>query len=282
MKMPTETERRAGASKLGMAMVKRTHLGVMVVAWAAWGAVLCGAQSAPVPNPAPCTVAPQPEPCGTKPAGSAKPDAIEKFPFPGEASDKPAGPPSLSGVPEAPDASATPSSPAPAGKKEFPFPGDVSKPDASANGSSSSSSSSSGDDAPLIDPGATPDASSGSTPALKDKGSEGSNATPGRHILHRVNPVGTKLLTPDEREAEDLSIAHFYTQTGDLQGAYLRSKDAVKIAPDDPDAHFALAEAALKLNKKDEAIAEYEACLKLDPSDKEVKASHKALARLKP
>ena len=117
---------------------------------------------------------------------------------------------------------------------------------------------------------------------MKDTGSEGSQTPPGRHLLHRVNPIGTKLLTPDEREAEDLDIAHFYTQTGDLQGAYLRSQDAVKTAPDDPDAHFALAEIALKLNKKDEAIAEYTACLKLGPDDKEAKAARKELARLKP
>jgi Tfp pilus assembly protein PilF len=114
---------------------------------------------------------------------------------------------------------------------------------------------------------------------LKDTGSEG---TSGRHLLHRVNPVGTKLQTPDEREAEDLSVAKYYTQTGDLQGAYLRGQDAVKTAPDDPDAHFALAEAALKLNKRDEAMAEYNACLKLDPVDKEAKQARKALASLKP
>ena len=94
--------------------------------------------------------------------------------------------------------------------------------------------------------------------------------------------MATKLQSPEEREAEDLSIAHFYTQSGDLQGAYLRSKDAVNTIPDDPDAHFALAEAALKLNKRDEAIAEYNACLKLDPGDKEAKAARKALARLTP
>jgi tetratricopeptide (TPR) repeat protein len=140
--------------------------------------------------------------------------------------------------------------------------------------SSSSSSSGSDEDAAPADPGAAPD--------LKDKGSEGAPATPGRHILHRVNPVATKLQSSDEREQEDLDVAHYYTQTGDLQGAYLRSQDAVKTAPDDPDAHFALAEIALKLNKKDEAIAEYNACIKLDPTEKEMKDSRKALARLKP
>ena len=67
---------------------------------------------------------------------------------------------------------------------------------------------------------------------------------------------------------------------GDLAGAYLRGKDAVKIMPDDPEAHFVLAEIASKLNKRDEAIAEYNACLKLDPDEKQAKDSRKALTRL--
>ena len=105
---------------------------------------------------------------------------------------------------------------------------------------------------------------------------------PGRHILHRVNPIGTKLQSADERENEDLDVAHFYIGNGDLQGAYLRAQDAVKTVPDDPGAHFLLADVALKLNKRDEAIAEYNACLKLDPIPKQAKDAHKALARLKP
>ena len=56
----------------------------------------------------------------------------------------------------------------------------------------------------------------------------------------------------------------------------------MKTAPDDPDAHFALAEIAQKLEKRDEAITEYNACLKLDPPEKEAKDARKALARLKP
>ena len=257
----------------------RIHLGWMTIAgtWLAFSAAVCVAQTAPASNPAPCTVAPQPEPCGTKPATSAKPDAAQKFPFPGEPSTPPAAPPSIGGVPDAPDA---PSTAAPAAKgdatKKFPFPGEPGKPDLDSSGSSSSSSST--DDAAPIDPSAAADTNVPADPGLKDKGSEGT--TSGRHILHRVNPVGTKLQTPDERVAEDLDVAHFYTQTGDLEGAYLRSKDAVKTEPDDPDAHFALAEIAAKLNKADEAIAEYNACLKLDASDKQIKESRKALARL--
>ena len=190
--------------------------------------------------------------------------------------------PNLSGVPDAPDTSGASS--APLGKqdasKAFPFPGEA-KPGSDANqpGTSSSSSSSSGDDATPTDAGATP---AGGAPGLDDKGSEGSAATPGRHLLHRVNPVGTKLQSADEREAEDLDVAHTYIGMGDLQGAYMRTQDAVKTSPDDPDAHFALAEVAAKLEKRDEAINEYNACLKLDPPEKEAKDARKALERLKP
>jgi tetratricopeptide (TPR) repeat protein len=284
-----------------MAMRKHPGVTAVAVAWALWGAVACLAQNAPAADPqsppaadpqspsavgpAPCSVAPQPEPCGSKPGASAKPNTAEKFPFPGEvigaSSSAPAvgaATPNLSGVPDAPDTSGTPS--APLGKqdasKAFPFPGDVSKPGSGTNepGTSSSSSSNSDDDA-------TP-AGAGATPALQDKGSEGSAATPGRHLLHRVNPVGTKLESADEREAEDLDVAHTYLGVGNLQGAYMRTQDAVKTAPDDPDAHFALAEIAQKLEKRDEAITEYNTCLKLDPPEKEAKDARKALERLKP
>lgn len=251
----------------------------VVLIGVAWSALTCAAQDKPTAGPAPCSVTPQPDPCGTTPAPAGKPGAMQKFPFPGEAGSSPspggdsAGP-SLNGVPDAPEAPESP-----AAKKDFPFPGDASKPDATATpgaGNSSSSSSSSGD-APTMDADGNP-----ITPALQDKGTEGQAPVPGRHILHRVNPIGTKLQTVDERETEDLDIAHFYISTGDLHGAYLRSQDAVKTAPDDPDAHFLLAETALKLNKKDEAIAEYNACLKLDPPAKQAKEARKALARLKP
>jgi len=178
----------------------------------------------------------------------------------------------LNGVPDSPAVGSGPATKKSAAT-DFPFP-EEDKPNA---GTSSSSSSSSSDATP-----ADPTSTSGGSPGLKDEGSEGAAATPGRHILHRVNPVGTKLQSTDEREQEDLDVAHFYVQQGDLQGAYLRSQDAVKVAPDDSDAHFALAEIALKLNKKDEAIAEYTACLKYDPSPKETREARKALARLKP
>lgn len=221
---------------------------------------------------------------------TGKPNATEQFPFPGEESGSSIpltqGPsePNLRGTVQPSEAAGRAS-----GKtaEAFPFPGEE-EPHAVASGSttagggtgaggtssSSSSSSSSGDDVSAAGQDGSADGA-----GLQDKGSEG---TTGRHLLHRVNPVGTKLQTADEREAEDLSVAKFYTDSGDLQGAYLRSQDAVKTAPDDPDAHFALAEAAGRLNKREEAIAEYKACLKLDPVDKEGKEARKALERLKP
>ena len=277
----------------------RRHPGLALIAgaWVTWAAVACCAQSTPsaspapsrASSPAPCSVAPQPVPCGTTPA-AGKQSASEQFPFPDEAAGSGgsltpyAAPAKQSDVPQAPTASGADSGAAKTAA-QFPFPEDQSKGTASgsagtsgagSSSSSSSSSSSTGDDAADADakPAGPPDAS-----GLQDKGSD---ETSGTHILHRVNPVGTKLQSSDEREAEDLSVAKFYTDTGNLQGAYLRSQDAVKIAPDDPDAHFALAEAALSLKKRDEAIAEYNACLKLDPADKEAKAAHKALERLKP
>jgi tetratricopeptide (TPR) repeat protein len=209
------------------------------------------------------------------PTPANKPAAAQKFPFPGDVSGANSTSPSLSGVPDAPEA------PAAAGAtKQFPFPGDSASPAAAtpaSSGSSSSSSSSSSADAPTIDADGNP-----VSPPLADKGSEGATATPGRHILHRVNPVGTKLQSNGERESEDLDVAHFYVDSGDIKGAYMRSQDAVKLAPDDPDAHFMLAEMALKLNKRDEAVAEYSACLKLDPTAKQAKEARKALDRLKP
>ena len=240
-------------------------------------------QTTPGNSPAPCSVVPQPAPCGSKPADSKT--TTDKFPFPGESSPPPqpgAATPSLSGVPQATDPPQAPLNPGVPANKKFPFPGEsgaAAKPGGTPGSSSSSSSSSSADgDANPADAASAPDTSG--APELKDSGSEGQQTLPGRHILHRVNPPGTKLQSPEERAAEDLNVAKFYLDSGNLPAAYTRSQDAVKLLPDDPEAHFTLAEAAAKLNKRDEAIEQYQQCLKLDPIDKQAKAATKALARL--
>lgn len=84
----------------------------------------------------------------------------------------------------------------------------------------------------------------------------------------------------DRREAEDLEVSHYYFTTGDFQASYLRAKDAVKTMPDDPVAHFALGQAAQRLKKNDEAIAEYGTYLKLEPAGEKAKPAMKALNQL--
>jgi Tfp pilus assembly protein PilF len=86
--------------------------------------------------------------------------------------------------------------------------------------------------------------------------------------------------TPESRAAEDLTVADFYQNDGNFKGAYDRAKDAVQNQPDDPYSHFALAEAARKLGKLDEAKSEYALVLKLDPVPKQEKASKMALAEM--
>jgi Tfp pilus assembly protein PilF len=114
-------------------------------------------------------------------------------------------------------------------------------------------------------------------PALKDEGTSGSTKSSRR----RLRPPAQKILSDPEREDEDLTVAKFYMSRGNLQGAYLRARDAVKVQPDDPDGHILLADVAEKMGKKDEAVGEYEAYLKLDPEGEHVKAARGALAKLK-
>jgi tetratricopeptide (TPR) repeat protein len=174
--------------------------------------------------------------------------------------------PEFPGDPGAPATNA-PAANAPAGRPALPaYPGD---PDAgAASSSSSSSSSSAGGDPDSPEPGPGP---------LADAGSSGDNtkAPARRKKLPKVNPE-----TPESRAAEDLTVADFYQKDGNYLGAYTRAKDAVQYQPNDPYAHFALAEAARKLGKKDEAKEQYAEVLKLDPIPKQLKETQRALAEL--
>jgi hypothetical protein len=200
------------------------------------------------------------------PNAAAKPSAAEQFPFPGEAA-----------APEAPKPGA---GKAGVGKvaDQFPYPGETSaSPDAVPEGntpryvpdgasSGDSSSSSSGNPAAADD-----------LDKARDKAAADDAAKPsGRRPLHKVSA-----LSPDERVTEDLDVAKFYSGRGNFQAAYLRSKDATKIMPEDAESHFALAQAAEKLQKKDEAAAEYALYLKLDPAGDKTAAAKRALALLK-
>ncbi len=214
--------------------------------------------AAPCPAPNQTTPAPTADqtakPCPQPAPAARKPSTAEQFPFPGEAS-KPA---------PAPDAPAPATSPSDAAK-EHPFP--TQPPPKFPGDDSSSSSSSSGDD-----PSAAPD----DNPAAKG---DPSNPPEGTSV-HRKLPKVKKVQTDDERVDEDLAVAKFYLGNENYQGAYLRAKDAVSIQPDYSTAHFALAEVLQKMKKKEEAVAEYQTYLKLDPEGEKAKAAKKALAEL--
>jgi tetratricopeptide (TPR) repeat protein len=222
--------------------------------------------SAPAPPAAPCPAqnqsasqTPNPnqnpdqasKPC-SPPAPAAKKSAAQQFPFPGE-------PPKPANPPDSPVPATTPSGAA----AQHPFPTQT-PPKLPGNDSSSSSSSSSDDD-----PAPTP----GDTPTTGGDPPEGTS-------VHRRLPKVKAIKTDDERVDEDLTVARFYMNDENYQGAYLRAKEAVQIQPDYSATHFALAEIAQKMKKKDEAIAEYQAYLKLDPDGEKAKAAKKALADL--
>jgi len=143
-----------------------------------------------------------------------------------------------------------------------------SEPDSSSGSSSSSSSSSSADDP--NSPGNTPSA---------DKPPTGDKSAPPKTGRRRL-PKIEKLQSDEERAEEDLKVSKYYEDAGRLNAAYLRAQDAVKYQPSDPETHFALARVAQKLEKKDEAAAEYNAYLQLAPDGLRIKQAQKALSQL--
>jgi hypothetical protein len=210
-------------------------------------------------------------------AGRSDAPAGQRFPFPGEQSAAPSAD-SASGV----DSSSVPTT------KRFPFPGepasdgkqstapggglqDAGSSGSSESGSSSSSSSSSSDGAGSAEGG-------GVGPLAGDDDEAAKEAAARKSARHKLPAVARQ--SPDEREAEDLKVASFYMDDKNFKGAYLRATDAVSVADDDADAHLALAEAARKLGKLDEAMKHYKKSLTLDPVPKTKKAAEKALKEM--
>jgi hypothetical protein len=223
-----------------------------------------GSSQQPASQPCPPTSQNSPKsksdrPC-TPPPDTKQPSTAEQFPFPGE----PSKPTSSDDSPDAP----APASSKKSAAEEHPFPSDAPPALPGSDASSYSSSSSSSDDSSSsADPDAKPP-----TPATDSP----SDAKPIRKKLPKVE----KIQTPEDRAAEDLTVAKFYEDRGNLNAAYLRTKDAVQAQPDDPYTHFALARMAQKLKKRDEAISEFNAYLKLDPDGLNIKAARKALSEL--
>jgi tetratricopeptide (TPR) repeat protein len=80
--------------------------------------------------------------------------------------------------------------------------------------------------------------------------------------------------------AQDDKVARFYLQNGDFKGAYDRYKEATRVAPEDADAVFGLAESARGLHLTQEATANYTLYLDAFPDGKKSKEARKALAAL--
>ncbi len=235
---------------------------------------LAAAALAQVPAPAaakcPGSSATEGKPCPPPPS------TAQQFPYPGEQPNSPATPerpapanPQAT-TPATPDAPGSTGGTAPSAAKQFPYPGEDPEIGSSSSSSSASSSSASGSGG---DPAAAPGDASNSP--LKDAGSEGENTR------RRKLPKVTKLQSDEDRESEDLDVAKYYLSAGSPMAAYLRSRDAVKLKPTDPEAHFSLAQAAAKLKKHDEAVAEFQQYLQLEPDGQHVKDARKLLADLK-
>jgi len=210
---------------------------------------------------------------GQAPAGgSANP--AKSFPFPADTA-APAAPAGQQS--EAKSGSAGAGAPGGAAASKFPFPGEepgngpLKDAGSSGNtGSSGSSSSSSGP--PERDPTAGPLGDDADTdPAAK--------AAEARRAARAKKGIDFHQTT-DQREAEDLRVAAFYHDDGNFKGMYERASDAVALAEDDAEAHLALAEAARRLGKLDEAMTHYKKCLTLDPVPKTKKAAEKALKEM--
>lgn len=93
------------------------------------------------------------------------------------------------------------------------------------------------------------------------------------------NGAGGVVQDPQLAE-HDVHVGEFYLNREDYQGAYERFKEATQADPTNPDAVFYLAEAARRLNHKNEAIQNYQLYLSALPDGPKAKMARKALHEL--
>ncbi|HSY72379.1 MAG TPA: tetratricopeptide repeat protein [Alloacidobacterium sp.] len=77
--------------------------------------------------------------------------------------------------------------------------------------------------------------------------------------------------------ADDVHVGQFYLNREDYKGAYVRFKEATQADPENPEAVFYLAEAARRMNHKDEATQNYQLYLDALPDGPKAKEARKAL-----
>jgi TolA-binding protein len=83
-----------------------------------------------------------------------------------------------------------------------------------------------------------------------------------------------------ELAAKDIKVGKFYLSTHDYKGAYDRFLEATRVAPEDGDAIYGLAEASRGLHKDKEAATNYLIYLEAFPDGKNSKDARKALGKL--
>lgn len=120
------------------------------------------------------------------------------------------------------------------------------------------------------------------------KGPSGSSSS--RFNLNSLNaPAGSEArisngeggyIHSPQLAAKDVKIGNFYLQTHDYKGAYDRFLEATRVAPEDGNAVFGLAESARGLSRVQEAITNYDIYLQAFPKGKKAKDAEKALAEL--
>jgi hypothetical protein len=87
-------------------------------------------------------------------------------------------------------------------------------------------------------------------------------------------------VTSPEAAVKDTQVGTFYLKTGDYKGAYARFAEASRVDPGNADAVFGLAEAARRLNHRDEAIRNYQLYLAALPDGPRAKEARKALKEM--
>ncbi|HEX5282589.1 MAG TPA: tetratricopeptide repeat protein [Bryocella sp.] len=218
--------------------------------------------------------------CGAAQDKPVPSNAAQQFPYPGDADAQK----SATQPPNAAGAQQSPKNPA----QRFPYPGD------GAQGASSSSASPGSGDVKPAPPGGLQDAgssgassSSSSSSGYSSSGADQPSTSPdeddegvAKKTRASRNRPAEPVKTNSQQFAEDMQVAGFYQNDGNFMGAYMRAKDAVSIDVNDADARLALAEAARKLGKLDEAEKNYKKCLALDPVPKTKKAAQAALKEM--
>jgi len=80
--------------------------------------------------------------------------------------------------------------------------------------------------------------------------------------------------------ADDVHVGQFYLNREDYKGAYARFKEATQADPENADAVYYLAEAARRMNHKDEAVENYQLYLAALPDGPKAKDARKAIREL--